>query len=313
MDSATRALGSNALYDYCTFGEGVEMKGTGQAVAYGAVSILNALSTGKGGALSIDLSTRAKVVLRDGRGPILYDNGHPESSTNLAPLVASKVLEYYGYAGKVHGKVQTSSNIPEAVGLKSSSAAANAVALATASALDEQVQDANLLRIGMEACIEFGVSLTGAFDDAIASFHGGANITDNKNRVIEKTLEIPDDVKICVLVSSPRESAIGLEPSKYSSIKRIMELAYNEALNGQIWDALTLNGIAYSSILGRDSRPALSAIEAGALGAGLSGKGPAITAVAAPEVSERVRKALKIFNGQLIETRPNFNKASIEL
>src|SRR3989442_5579379 len=313
MDSTTRALGCNAIYDYCTSGRRLEMKGTGQAVAYGAVSILNALSTGKGGALSIDLSTRARVVLRDGQGPILSDNGHPEAPTSLAPLVVSKILEYYGYAGKVHGKVQTSSNIPEAVGLKSSSAATNAVALATASALDEQVQDANLVRIGMEASIESGVSLTGAFDDAIASFHGGANITDNNNRVIEKTLEIPADVQIYVLVSSPRESRIGLEPSKYSSIKRIMELAYSEALNGQIWDALTLNGIAYSSILGRDSRPALSAIEAGALGAGLSGKGPAITAVANPEASEKVRKALKIFNGQLIETRPNFNKASIEL
>jgi shikimate kinase len=289
------------------------MKATGQAVAYGAVSILNALSTGKGGALSIDLSTRAKVLLREGRGPILYDNGHPESSANLATLVVSKTLEYYGHAGRVHGKVQTSSNIPEAVGLKSSSAAANAVALATASALDEQVQEAVLVRIGMEASIESGVSLTGAFDDAIASFHGGANITDNKNRVIEKTLEIPADVQICVLVSSPRESRMSLEPSKYSSIKRILELAYSEALNGQIWDALTLNGIAYSSILGRDSRPALSAIEAGALGAGLSGKGPAIAAVAAPEASERVRKALEGFNGQLIETRPNFNKASIEV
>jgi len=92
-----------------------------------------------------------------------------------------------------------------------------------------------------------------------------------------------------------------------------LELAYNEALNGQIWDALTLNGLAYSSILGRDSRPALCAIEAGALGAGLSGKGPAIVAVTTPEASEKVRKALKSFNGQLIETRPNFNKASIEL
>jgi len=289
------------------------MKETGQAVAYGAVSILNALSTGKGGALSIDLSTRAKVVLREGHGPILSDNGHPEFPSNLATLVVSKMLEYYGYAGKVHGQVQTSSNIPYAVGLKSSSAAANAIALATASALEERVQDTDLVRIGMEASIESGVSLTGAFDDAIASFHGGANITDNKNRRVEKILEIPADVQICVLVSSPRESTIGLEPSKYSSIKRILELAYNEALNGQIWDALTLNGLAYSSILGRDSRPALCAIEAGALGAGLSGKGPAIVAVTTPEASEKVRKALKSFNGQLIETRPNFNKASIEL
>src|SRR5207245_10248517 len=97
MDSTTRAFGANALYDYCTFGAGLEMKETGQAVAYGAVSILNALSTGKGGALSIDLSTRAKVVMGEGHGPILSNIGHHEFTSTYAILVLIHIIVIFYY------------------------------------------------------------------------------------------------------------------------------------------------------------------------------------------------------------------------
>src|SRR5919109_5582674 len=104
------------------------MSNTGQAVAYGAVSILNALATGKGSALSIELSTKATVKLRDGQ--IISKS----PSDTLTSIVVQKVLGHYGFEKKFHGEVTTSSHIPTAVGLKSSSAAANAVALATISA-----------------------------------------------------------------------------------------------------------------------------------------------------------------------------------
>src|SRR3989442_14137880 len=113
------------------------MKGNGQAVAHGAASILNAFATGKGAAIGVDLWTRARVTLRDGVGETygLAARG-PQGSSKLATRVAEKVLEHYGYGGKLHGEVATSSNIPTADGLKSSSTAANAVSLATASAPD---------------------------------------------------------------------------------------------------------------------------------------------------------------------------------
>ena len=45
---------------------------------------------------------------------------------------------------------------------------------------------------------------------------------------------------------------------------------------------MILNGGAYSSILKYDPLPALRAVEHGALGAGLSGTGPAVAAVFDP-------------------------------
>ena len=289
------------------------MKGTGQALSHGAISILNAFPTGKGGALGVDLWTRAKVSLREGPGTISgFVSSDPEESSRLAVTVVQKTLEHYRYERKLHGEVITSSNIPVAVGLKSSSAAANAVALATASAIDERIDDDTLVGIGVDASIESGVSLTGAYDDSLASYHGGAILTDNDQRKVEKILKIPQDLKVLIFVP-PRKIRTGqLDRTRFVPIRRISELAYGEASNGHVWDALTLNGLAIASIIGEDPRPALSAIEAGALGAGLSGKGPSVAAIVDQDNLKPVRQVLAKFDGRIIEANPNFSKASIE-
>ena len=288
------------------------MKGNGQAVAHGAASILNAFATGKGAAMGVDLWTRARVTLHDGAGEMYGLITGPQSSTRLATRVSEKVLEHYGYGGKLHGEVATLSNIPTAVGLKSSSAAANAVALATSSALDREPDDDVLLEIGIEASLECGVSLTGAYDDSFASWHGGAVLTDNDRRKVEKVLKVPENIRIIILVP-PRQTLTGkLDRRRFAPVKRISELAYIEAGNGHIWDALTLNGLAFSAVLGEDPRPAISAIEAGALGAGLSGKGPAVVAVVEERDSKKVRQAFEKFDGRIIETEPNYSRARVE-
>ena len=226
--------------------------------------------------------------------------------------MVEKVLEHYGYGEKLHGEVATSSNIPTAVGLKSSSAAANAVALATVSALDQEPDDDALVEIGVEASLECGVSLTGAYDDSFASWHGGAVLTDNDRRKVEKVLKVPENIRIIILVP-PRQTLTGnLDRRRFAPVKRISELAYIEADNGHVWDALTLNGLAFSAVLGEDPRPALAAIEAGALGAGLSGKGPAVVAAVEEKDSKRVRQAFEKFDGRIIETEPNYSRACVE-
>jgi len=289
------------------------MTGKGQAVAHGAVTILNAFATGKGAAMGIGLWTRARVTLQGGGGAFFgIVASDPQGSSKLAVRVVEKVLERYGYGGKLHGEVVTSSSIPTAVGLKSSSAAANAVALATSSALGHEPDDDVLVEIGVEASLECGVSLTGAYDDSFASWHGGAVLTDNDRRKVEKVLKVPENIRIIILVP-PRQTLTGsLDRRRFVPVKRISELAYIEAGNGHVWDALTLNGLAFSAVLGEDPRPALSAIEAGALGAGLSGKGPAVVAAVEEKDSKRVRQAFEKFDGRIIETEPNYSRACVE-
>ncbi len=278
------------------------------------MSILNALATGKGGALSIELATNAQVTVSNGSPETIsanmnIGNGRPDM---LPRAVVRRTLEHYGHDGSFSSKVETSSNIPMSVGLKSSSAMANAVALATAAAIGEEPREDDLVRIGLDASIESGISITGALDDSYASYHGGAVLTDNEKKIVEKIPEISRNLRVLVLVPGKRKGTVSLDCSKYSSISRISQLAYEEAMRGQVWDALTLNGLAFSSVLGEDPRPALAALRAGALGAGLSGKGPAIAAIATEDTIGRVRRSLAAFTGQVIETRPNFTKASIQ-
>ena len=288
------------------------MKGNGVAVAHGAVSILNAFATGKGAAIGVGLWTRARVTLHDGAGEMHGLVTPGQESIQLATKVVDKVLEHYGYREKLHGEVATSSNIPTAVGLKSSSAAANAVALATVSALDQEPDDDALVEIGVEASLECGVSLTGAYDDSFASWHGGAVLTDNDRRKVEKVLKVPENIRIIILVPPRQTLTSNLDRRRFAPVKRISELAYIEAGNGHVWDALTFNGLAFSAVLGEDPRPALSAIEAGALGAGLSGKGPAVVAAVEEKDSKRVRQAFEKFDGRIIETEPNYSRARVE-
>ncbi len=289
------------------------MKGRGIAVSHGAISILNAFSTSKGGALSIDLWTRANVTLLDGPGPISgFVASHPDESSLLTTNTVRKTLEHYGYGDKFRGEVITSSNIPPAVGLKSSSAAANATALATASALGVEPDDDLLVGIAVDASLESGVSLTGGFDDTYASYHGGGVITDNKLMKVEKTLKLPSDLNVLALVPSRKIYTGSLDRKKFSVITRISELAYREASDGHIWDALTLNGLAYASVMGEDPKPALMALEAGALGAGLSGKGPAVAAVVEKDQLDKVRKAWEKLPGLQILASLNMKKAVIE-
>src|SRR2546425_3994684 len=232
MAQPARSLRSHAFLPCRLPGRGLEMKGTGQALSHGAISILNAFPTGKGGALGIDLWTRAKVSLREGPGQVSgFISSDPDESNKLAVTVVHKVLQHYGYERKLHGGVITSSNIPTAVGLKSSSAAANAVALATISALDEEPADDTLVAIGVEVSIEAGVSLTGAYDDSFASYHGGAVLTDNDHRKIEKNLKIPRDIRILIILP-PRKNRNGqLDPTRFSPIRPISELTYGGANN----------------------------------------------------------------------------------
>ncbi len=58
-------------------------------------------------------------------------------------------------------------------GLKSSSAAANAIALATTAALERSLDDVTVVKLGVDGALDAKVTITGAFDDACASYFGG--------------------------------------------------------------------------------------------------------------------------------------------
>ncbi|RLG97752.1 shikimate kinase [Candidatus Bathyarchaeota archaeon] len=286
-------------------------KGYGRAVAYGAVTIVNAIACGYGAALGVDLWTEAAVELTDNpnvvEGKIVND---PSESTRLIEKTVKRILRYFRLEDKFGAYVETRSNIPIARGLKSSSVAANAISLATLSALDRTLDDLTVVKLGVEASIDAGVTVTGAFDDASASYFGNITVTDNLKRRILKTFK-PEIKNVLIYVPEEKYYTAESDVSKMRVFEKEVKAIHRLALEGDYWTAMTLNGILYSSILGFSPEVAISAIENGAVAAGLSGKGPAVAAVVSDRDLARVERAWSELEGRVIRAKINRRKAQI--
>jgi shikimate kinase len=284
----------------------------GKAVVHGAATIVNAMATGEGAAFGVNLLTEAEVQLTSDpqiiRAKIASD---PDESCLLIEKTVSQVLQYFGVQGKFGAKVQTKSNIPIARGLKSSSAAANAVALATVSALGKSLDDLGVVNLGVDAAFGAKVTVTGAFDDACASYFGGVVITNNQKRTVIKQFELPKGLSVLFLVPPKKAYSANSDIIKLKTIAPMVKIAHKEALAGNFWAALSLNGLLYSAAIGVDASPAIDALAAGAISAGLCGKGPAITAVAPIDRIDDVKTALRRFDGDILPAELSSEKAKV--
>lgn len=288
------------------------MIGKAEAICHGAATIINAIATGRGAAFGVDLWTKAEVKLTDEpkmiEGMIVSD---PDESPVLIEKTVGRVFEYFGLKEKFGAKVKTWSNIPIARGLKSSSVAANAISLATVAALNKSLDDLTIINLGVNGTVDAKVTITGAFDDAYASYFGGVVITDNVKRKIVKRFAISEDLTILLHVPAKKIYTSSSNVRKMRSVASLVKIAYKEALKGNYWSALTLNGLIYSSALGYNPSIALNALMAGALAAGLSGKGPSVTAVTPNEKVDLVKDVWQAYEGEILQTRVNHEKAKV--
>lgn len=286
--------------------------GKAEAISHGAATIVNAIATGKGAAVGVDLWTKARVQLTDKPGTIEGNiMSDPAEKPVLIEKTVGKVLEHFNLKGKFGVKVDTWSNIPIARGLKSSSVAANAVTLATVAALNKTLDDLTILNLGVDAAIEAKVTITGAFDDACASYFGGVVVTDNLKRKIVKRFKVDETLTVLFYVPAKKVYTSGSDVQRMRTMASLVKIAYKQAVEGNFWSALTLNGLFYSSALGHNSSIAIDALEAGALAAGLSGTGPAVTAIVSEERIDRVKDAWQMYEGDILQASLNHEKAKV--
>jgi shikimate kinase len=100
--------------------------------------------------------------------------------------------------------------------------------------------------------------------------------------------------------------------AKIKPLRRGVEVAHDQAVRGNVFGALTLNGLLYSGALGYDPTIALDALAAGALAAGLTGTGPAVVAIAKPGRVKDIKRAWRKRPGGIIITKPALEGARIE-
>jgi len=279
-----------------------ELSGVG--FACGSATVVNAMSTGKGAAFGVDLWLEARVRLSERIRGIAGRTVGVRESPRLVEICVRKVLERLGVQD-LGARICTYSDIPVAVGLSSSSAAANAAVLATLMALGERMRPEEVLEISVAAAIEAGVTLTGAFDDAAASLLATGVITDNRKMKILGKFEVDPSFRVAIFI--PRGKKLytkSLRGKDFSQIASGVEEVHRMALDGDVWTAMTLNGILYSSVLGHDLTPTFVALSSGVVAAGITGKGPATVAVGSPEaISETVRNWRRL-SGRIILTSP---------
>jgi len=272
--------------------------GKGYGKASGAGTIINAIATYKGSAFGIDLWTHAEVELGEDfkgiTGEIVEQEGEKRADTRLIERCVGLVLRKFDLPLRAY--VKTRSEIPIGSGLKSSSAAANAAVVATLDAIGgeeakEKIGALEAIRMGVDAALYVGVSITGAFDDACASMLGGIVITDNRKRELIRRVEKDS----AVLIFVPREKAFTADTNVKRSrlIAPWVNRAYELALDSRFEEAMTLNGFLYCAALKFNPEPILKALECGVKGVSLSGTGPSFVALINKdaEKEERLRAA----------------------
>jgi len=279
---------------------------TAKAVMHGAVSIVNAIATGKGATLGISLNVESIIEATQGTG-IIFENKESSLSSRLIRSVIEKAVPK-NELEKSKLRISLKSEIPSGYGLKSSSAISSVISLACAKLFRPEINDFEVLKHGVQASIETKVSITGGYDDACACYFGGFVVTDNYNLKIVKSEKAPEDLSAVIFI--PRSRKRG-NVNKLKILQGVFEQAWSLANNSDYWNAMLLNGLATSTILNSDPRILTDLIEGGALGASVSGNGPSIAAISKKGNVSSVKRAFLSHDGEIIVSDINNKKAEV--
>ncbi len=228
--------------------------------AYAGISIVNAIPAWLGSTMAINIKIEVSL----------------ENSGEHHSELVKTIIEHFRHKIGVPGlSVTVRSPIPSGSGLKSSSAVAVAIIEAIKSRYG--LSDIDTPKLASELSIRAGVSITGAYDDATASYHGGISFTNNRENRLLDLREPPEDLAVVILARGGRS---GINPGVLRKFEDLFREIFNIAMRGDILTAMRLNGIAVAEILGYEIKPIREALRLGALASGITGNGPSIFAVA---------------------------------
>ena len=273
---------------------------------HSAISIVNAIATGKGATLGISKNVSVEIETSHGEG-ITVEIGKKQMKSRLINRVIGKIVPK-NTLSKTKLRILVDSEIPTGYGLKSSSAISTAVAMGCAKLFKPDMSDFEILRAGVDASIETKVSLTGAYDDACACYFGGFIVTDNYKRKIIHSKKCQNNISAIIFIPKSRKRG---NVKKLKILSDVFEQAWNLAKKSDYWNAMILNGFATSSILNSNTEIISKLIENGALGASISGNGPSIAAITKNETVPKIKKVFSSFEGNVMVAKINNKKAEV--
>jgi shikimate kinase len=274
-----------------------------RATVHGAISIVNAIATGKGSALGISLQTSAEIHMQKGAGKIMCNNRNRELFEYIIHNCIPKNLLL-----KNDISLSISSDIPIGFGLKSSSAVSSAISLACYKLFEDNFDDFKVLDTAVNASRNAKITITGAYDDSTACYFGGFVITDNHSDRLIRREKGPVNLFSVILLPNNSERK---NPLKLKVLAEFFDKAFQLAEKSNYWDAMKLNGLLVSSIMAYDYRPILLSLENGAISASVSGNGPSVAVVTEERNLCTIRNILAKY-GKILVCKINNTKARVE-
>ncbi len=277
-----------------------------KVVMNGAISIVNAVATGKGATLGTSLKTT--ILVHSSRGEGVSMNDQNINNPQFLKLITKQIVPF-NILQNTHLHISVDSNMPIGCGLKSSSVLSTGILMACNKLFKLELSESQLLNASAVASLKAGVSLTGAYDDACGCYYGGFIVTDNvKNKIIksEKCIQ-----QLSVVIFIPKYQ----KRCQINSLKKldfVFHRAWLLAKNSNYWNAMTLNGMATALIF--DSSPDLiiSLLEKGAIAASTSGNGTAIAAITKQPNLNTIKNVFTSYaEGETLLTTINNNKPQI--
>lgn len=272
------------------------------ATTHGAISLVNAVGSGRGVTLGTSLTTTVRVSTVPGKGIKIHTRN--QSSKMITFTIQNVVPPSELARNKIN--VWVNSQVPVGCGLKSSSAVSTAVAMACSTIFNPDIGEKKLLMAGMDASIRSGVSVTGAYDDTCGCYYGGINLAHNYRAIRLQRARVSPDLKVVLFIPDNR---VRKNIQNLKKVVHLLNVAWRLAKDGRYWDAMVLNGMAVAPVLGPDPRLLNSILGAGAVATSLSGNGPAIAAVAHDGEVRDVQKVFQSLPGHTIITAINNTKA----
>ena len=239
-----------------------------EVVEHSALTVVSALFNGIGVTVGINLPL--KVSIEAGEGKVF--NNRNESHELITMIAKEENMDARSFNFSIN------SEIPPGVGLKSSSA----VSLAILRALRQYSgSNKSIMQTIVDSCVyskKYGISYTGAMDDAISCHFGGLNFVNNERFEIVDRFSIS---KNKVYISIPNTRKRNAELDEFRTQQFLGKIALKYAFDLNLKKAALENSRAVSNVYGYDFSiiETLSSIP-GVKIAGFTGTGPSFYAIA---------------------------------
>jgi shikimate kinase len=263
----------------------------------GGISILSAFVNGFGAAVAIDLPMFTEINFSE------IDNFHNNAIGDTVNFMRNK----YSLEGKY--SINIRSDIPQGMGLKSSSAMALSIVYGILKLNNIHAESEEMLKMAAEASIINKTSITGAIDDLSMAYYGGFCFTNNKENVVISRHRV-EEKYIILETGMEKIETYNIRNMDFSGYKNYYSKILKLLENGNIYESMMLNGLAFSD--GRDMPVINMMLSTGAIYAGRSGKGPAIIGIYDDDLCmENSFKELMKCGYKVIKSR--FNNSGINI